>query len=152
MLARERELAGVIEPNLKQELKHMKIFDRLNNEKITPHFMAPTKNSKCDKSLTDIHKENGTNFTTQAEQNEYITSFYRDLYKRRQLNPDEIAPTIEDFLGGILEVEAVRAANLNELEKASLDCPLLIRELDQSINDANFNSAPGIKGISNKFI
>ena len=152
ILARERELAGVIESNLKQELKHMKIFDRLNNEKITPHFMALTKNSKCEKSLTDIRKEDGTNFTTEAEQNNYITSFYRDLYKKGRLNPDEVAPTIEEFLGGILEVEAVQAAKLSEMEKASLDCPLLISELDQSINDANFNSAPGINGISNKFI
>ena len=55
-------------------------------------------------------------------------------------------------MGGFLEVEAVQAAKLSEMEKTSLDCPLLISELDQSINDANFNSAPGINGISNKFI
>ena len=46
----------------------------------------------------------------------------------------------------------VRNAKLSDREKNALDNPLTLIELDQSINDANMNSAPGINGISNKFI
>ena len=43
ILNKERELAAITEAELKKELKHMQRFCRLNNEKITPHFMALTK-------------------------------------------------------------------------------------------------------------
>jgi hypothetical protein len=37
-------------------------------------------------------------------------------------------------------------------EQVELDAPLTIDELDKSINQANMNSAPGIDGLSNKFL
>ena len=46
----------------------------------------------------------------------------------------------------------MKFAILTENERQILDAPLNILELDKSMNDANFNSAPGMNGISNKFI
>ena len=46
----------------------------------------------------------------------------------------------------------MKSAILTENERQILDAPLNILELDKSMNDANFNSAPGMNGISNKFI
>ena len=46
ILIKERELAIVTEIELKKELKHIKKFERLNNEKITPYFMMLTKKAK----------------------------------------------------------------------------------------------------------
>ena len=150
ILEMEHELAAVIEKDLKRELAQMKTFDRLNNEKVTPHFMTLTKNNKNESSLLDIHKDDGSPFDSTTEQHTYITEFYKNLYKKQQ---DSVDPqTIGDFLGHITTHEVVRNAKLNDREKNALDNPLTLIELDQSINDANMNSALGINGISNKFI
>jgi hypothetical protein len=43
-------------------------------------------------------------------------------------------------------------SKLTETEKSDLDCPLTIQELDKSIKKAKKNTAPGIDGVSNRFI
>jgi hypothetical protein len=60
---------------------------------------------------------------------------------------------INAFLGAdILNKPEVQNAKLTEAEKIDLDSPLTIEELTKSINKANFKSALGSNGISNKFI
>ncbi len=48
--------------------------------------------------------------------------------------------------------EEVLNSKLSNDEKESLERPLSIDELDASINKAKLNLAPGIDGISNRFI
>ena len=151
-MERERELAAVIEKELKSELKHMKKFDRLNNEKITPHFKALTKKSRGEEQLSDIHRDDGTVFGSEQDQNKYITYFYKNLYKKPHNRLGNNNIDIHAFLGEIAERDEVKSAILTENERQILDAPLNILELDKSMNDANFNSATGMNGISNKFI
>ena len=151
ILDRELELANIVETQLKSKLKHMKTFDRLNNEKITPHFMTLTKQSKSEKSLRDILNEDGTPFQSASDLNRHITDFYKNLYKKvPDSDPEPV--NILSFLGNISDNNVVKNSKLTDGEWEHLDRALNISELDQSINDANFNSAPGINGISNKFI
>ena len=101
-------------------------------------------------SLKIFLNDGGSPFDSTTEQHTYITEFYKNLYKKQQ---DSVDPqTIGDFLGHITTHEVVRNDKLSDREKTALDNPLTLIELDQSINDANMNSAPGINGISNKFI
>ena len=151
ILDRERELAIILETQLKSELKHMKTFERLNNEKITPHFMALTKQSKSEQTLSDILNDDGTPFNSVPDLNKHITSFYKNLYNKQTNTVPEI-PDIDDFLGDIAATNVIIEAKLSKTEQENLDLPLNITELDKSMNDANFNSAPGMNGISNKFI
>jgi hypothetical protein len=60
--------------------------------------------------------------------------------------------TIDDFLGDVALHPDVVSSRLTDGEKADLDRPLTIQELDNSIKKAKKNSAPGIDGISNRFI
>jgi hypothetical protein len=60
---------------------------------------------------------------------------------------------IEEFLGPqITNHPVVQNSKLTEAEQMQLDLPSTIEELDQYINKANMKSAPGIDGLSNKFI
>jgi len=147
----ERELANIIESELKVELEHMRVFDRLNSEKITPHFMALAKKSGADEDLTDIKDDNNADFTGPKEQETHITNFYKELY-RKQDNLGVRDCNIEEFLGNIANNEIVQNSKLTEDEKNELDTELTLDEFDKSMNQANLNSAPGINGISNRFI
>jgi hypothetical protein len=61
--------------------------------------------------------------------------------------------TIEEFLGPeICNSDLVNNSRLTADESESLDMPLKIEELDNSLRIANFKSAPGEDKISNNFI
>ena len=81
---KERELAQLIELELRAELKHMRLFEKINSEKITPHFMALAKKSGSNDCLTDITDDNGANFGNEGEQEKFITDLYKNLYKKRE--------------------------------------------------------------------
>ena len=42
-LEKQRVLSDLLELELKEELSHIKAFERLNDEKITPHFLNMAK-------------------------------------------------------------------------------------------------------------
>jgi hypothetical protein len=99
-------------------------------------------------SLEYIKKDCGGDFECQNDRAQYISQFYENLYKRT-----ETAGTIEDFLGPhICNSELVMNSKLTDEESANLDRPLMIEELDISLQNANFKSAPGEDKISNSFI
>jgi hypothetical protein len=70
------------------------------------------------------------------------------LYRKDDL-PDT---SIEDFLGPTADHPVVKNSKLSPQEKNELDEPYNILELDKSLELANFKSAPGIDGYSNRFI
>ena len=85
---------------MKEELEQMENFDRLNEEKITPHFLNMAKKSTEAENLDCIRDDNRHNFDTSAARAKYITSFFQDLYKKpandKNISEDDIA----SFLGG----------------------------------------------------
>jgi exonuclease III len=126
--------------------------DVLDNEKITPHFLRLAKTLNSD-SLEKIRKDNGEKFETNAEREKHIVDFYRKLYSLPEGMPDDFTNCIEDFLGpDICTNPVVVESKLTEEERDLLDRPLSIIELDESVRKLNLKSAPGIDGVSNKFI
>ncbi len=148
---KELELSNLIEHDLVEELKQNKKFENLNNEKITPYFMTLAKLPDTEAVLTDIQQEDGTDFLTKKDRDDYIVDYYRQVYNNND-NIDRTHTTIDSFLGNVSTHPDVVSSKLNEDEKEDLDRPLSIDELDLSIKKAKTNSAPGIDGISNKFI
>ena len=85
------------------------------------------------------------------------TIFYKDLYKvpdpaQGVNNVNNAGMSIEEFLGDVAFEEEVINSKLSDLERNNLESPLTIEELDNSMKNAKLNSAPGIDGISNRFI
>jgi hypothetical protein len=51
---KERELARILDWELRENLKNYKKFEFLENEKLTPHFMNIVKKSRPDASVEEI--------------------------------------------------------------------------------------------------
>ena len=152
ILALERRLSAITESELRSELLKLKNFERLNNEKITPHFLKIAKSSKPDDSLDSLCDDGGQHFTNDSDRSEHITSYYENIYKK---DPNEIAATPEDiinFLEDTANHNTVNNAKLTEAEKITLESPLTLMELEKSMSESNIASAPGSDGISTKFI
>lgn len=134
------------------ELEKNKNFELLNNEKITPTFLKLLRHSKCEGKLSDIKKEDGSDFESDLAREEFITSYFKKVYSLKENVQQEVTGCIENFLGPeLLNSPIVLNSKLTEQEKASVDNDLSLEELDQSIKQGN-NSASGMDGINNKFL
>jgi hypothetical protein len=148
----ESRLTTIIDLELKDELSTVKNFERLNDEKITPYFLRLAKAPENNVSLETLKDENNEVYKSDKEREDSIYKFYRDLYKKPELPLTDANMTIENFLGDVALEEDVINSKLTEEERTILDRPLTIAELDNSMKNAKINSAPGIDGISNRFI
>jgi hypothetical protein len=67
--------------------------------------------------------------------------------------PVDFTDCVSNFLGPeICRHPVVLGAKLDENEKNMMEMPLEIAELDESVLKLNLRSAPGIDGVSNRFI
>jgi hypothetical protein len=148
----ESKLNGIEERTNKDKVANYLKEDILNNEKITPRFLRLAKTVNTD-SLEKIRDDGGRIFESKKERGNFITDFYRQLYKVPDSMPRDFTGCIETFLGGeVCNHPTVLNSKLNEEEKAVNELPLDIAELDESVKNLNLKSAPGIDGVSNKFI
>jgi hypothetical protein len=148
----ESRLCTIIDLELKEELALIKNFERLNDEKITPYFLKLAKTPDNVESLTSLKNNDNVAFENDAQREEHIVSYYKELYKAPTVHEAVRNLSIEEFLGDAALEEEVLNAKLNDEEKTQLERPLSIDELDASMNKAKLNSAPGTDGISNRFI
>jgi hypothetical protein len=148
----ESRLCTIIDLELKEELALIKNFERLNDEKITPYFLKLAKTPENAESLTSLKNNDNMAFENDAQREEHIVTYYKELYKAPTVHEAARNMSIEEFLGDAALEEEVLNAKLNDEEKNLLERPLSIDELDASMNKAKLNSAPGTDGISNRFI
>ena len=152
ILTLERRLSELTESELRNELLKIKNFERLNNEKITPYFLKTAKSSKPDASLDNLKNDLEQQFNSDEDRDEYITRYYENIYKKPLNDPIATPDNIDNFLGETANHPTVNNAKLTDAEKLSLEAPLNIQEFEKSMAESNLASAPGIDGISNKFI
>jgi exonuclease III len=149
----EQQLLDLTDSEILEKVKTMKIFECLNAEKPTPLFMSLARCRSSAKQLSCILKDDGSNYASNAERTEGIVSYYENLYKKPIDERVDYENCIEDFLGpDIVSHPIVQNSRLTLTERENLDRPLDISELDKSMKKANLKSAPGIDGISNKFL
>jgi len=149
----ESRLCNIVDEDISAKVKSMKLFECLNAEKPTPLFMSLARSRAISKKLAVIRKPDGTPYDSPADQVEGIVNYYADLYKKP---PDErinYTDCVADFLGpDIVQHPIVQGSMLSEQERQLLDSPLTQKEIDDSMEQANTKSAPGIDGISNTFL
>ena len=149
IFALEKKVAKIKDDELRLKLRDLKIFECLNAEKASPHFLNIANKSKKESSLCNILKTDGEAFPDQESREKHIVDFYSDLYKQDLT----VNGNIDDFLGpDIVNRPQIQASKLTLEEKTSLDSPLSIDELDKSLKQVNIKSAPGIDGYSYRFI
>jgi hypothetical protein len=136
IFALEGRLSRIVDSELRDELALVRNFEKLNDEKITPYFMALAKQATPGAVLSDIRDVDGRDFIDCTGWERYITEYYSNLYKRKD-NITVASTTIEDFLGEVSHHPDVAGSKLTDVEKADLDRPLTIQELDKSIKKSN---------------
>jgi hypothetical protein len=105
-------------------------------------------------SPTQIKREDGSDFETVSDLKDHVEQYFTNIYKRdANAVESNSVEQITKFLGPeIANRPEVMQSKLTEDEKVDLDIPITMEELEKSINSANFKSAPGPNGISNRFI
>ena len=76
----ENKLRDFLEEELSLELQKNSLYEQLNGEKITPHFLKLASSNSNSARLSDIKKDSGENFDSEQEQKDYIKNFYAGLY------------------------------------------------------------------------
>jgi exonuclease III len=149
----ENRISTIIEGELQDKISNYLKTDILNNEKITPKFLNLAKSRVAD-NLSQIKRDDGTDFANSKERSNHIRDFYKNLYRKPpEFENVDFSGCVESFLGPeITNNPVVQALKLSGAERASLDLPISLDELDESIKKVNVNSAPGPDGVSNKFI
>jgi hypothetical protein len=151
IVALEDRLAQLTEQSLRDDLENYKIFDRLNNEKLTPYFMKLAKAQNSSPDITIIRGDLGEELDTQ-QLNEHVTSTYEKIYTEPPGNLNIRQDDILEFLGQVQHLDPVINSKLTQRENEDLDRPLTLLEFDKAIKQCNKKSAPGTDGINNKFI
>jgi hypothetical protein len=112
----ERTLSAANEQDLKEELDNYKIFDRLNNEKITPYFMNLARAQNSGPDINVIRDDNGK-VLTELELEQHVTGFYKNLYALPRENLNVTQDHLHNFLGPVADAEPVVQSKLNIAEK-----------------------------------
>jgi exonuclease III len=147
----EAELNAVVDSDLRDKTESPKIFENLNSEKPTPLFLNLTK-TRTNSGLEKIKNNDGVPFPSDGDREEFIVKSFQDLYETRPAEPlgDD---AIDNFLGpDIANSDIVRNSKLTDPERANLELPLSLAELDISVNRGKTRSAPGMDGYSNALI
>ena len=149
ILALQDELNRLVELEIREKILNMKLFEGLHSKKPTPIFLALAKNRNTS-NLSLMKDGTGSEFTSPAEQGEYIASYYKNLYRAPPHEDLDNNRLVEDFLGEeICSSQLVRNSKITEGESLILEAPLSIDELDKSINNCNLRSAAGMDSFNN---
>ena len=148
----QTELNELVNSEIIEKVRAMKLFEGLHSEKPSPLFLSLARNRNAEK-MSQINDANGQKFSSDALKTEFVVSFFEKLYKKPEHETVPDANVIEDFLGPyICNSDIVQNSKLSEEERNSLEQPLTLAELDNSLKTANFRSASGLDGFSNNMI
>ena len=108
----QADLNRLVDIEISEKIKNMKLFEGLNSEKPSPLFMALARN-KGKGSLSQLKDDGGANFNSEEELGEYIADFYETLYRAPPNEDVENNRIVEDFLGeDICNSDMVRNSKL----------------------------------------
>jgi hypothetical protein len=135
----ELDLANYNENSLREELEEYKIFNKLNNEKLTPFFMKLVRIQNTVPDLSKIKGENGEDLS-EIKLEKHVTKFYRNLYEKPRNSIEVNQEHILEFLGPVQHAKPVINSKLNEAENTELERPLHISEFDRAIKQCNIKA------------
>jgi exonuclease III len=149
----ESQLTNIYEKKLSEKIKQIKLYECLHDEKPSPLFLSLTKCSGKN-SLKAIKNEKGECFSSDEDRLEFVRNEFEKLFKKRDCEESvDYSTCIYNFLGNdIVNNPIVQNSLLTDQEAESLDAPLRLEELDESMRTANMRSAPGFDGYSNSLI
>ena len=144
----EELLNGIVEAEISEKIKSMKLFEGLHSEKPNSLFLSLAKNKGNSDSLNKIRGNDNVEFNSDSDREEFIVSFYEDLYKKPGNGPPSYDNIVENFLGEeIVNSDLVQNSLLTDQERENMETPLQVTELDKAVEEGNPRSAPGVDGF-----
>ena len=136
-----------------REIESYSLFEHVNMEKMTPHFLKLAKNTQPDNKISDIKKDDNSDFISEQEQKEFIVQYYENLYKLPATATNNLDGCIEEFLGPtIMNSPLVKNMKIGRELARSLEADISILELDNALDDTRTQTAAGPDGMNNSFI
>ena len=90
--------------------------------------------AKNETSLTSIKNDLGKEFSYKAERDEFIVSYYANLYTKPKNEPQSLGGCIEKCLGNdIVSHPIVQGSILTNSQRLKLENPLTLFELDEAV-------------------
>jgi exonuclease III len=149
----EDRLRLISERDIRNSLQNHPVFEMLHAEKMTPLFLKLAKGCNKNDRLSNITLPDLTPFNNDTDRNEFIVNFFENIYKVPDDAPVNFDGCIERFLGpDICQHPVVTNSKLTAEEAATLNNPITLQELDNSVAKAKTNSAGGQDGFNNTFI
>ena len=131
-----------------REIESYSLFEHVNMEKMTPHFLKLAKNTQPDNKISDIKKDDNSDFISEQEQKEFIVQYYENLYKLPATATNNLDGCIEEFLGPtIMNSPLVKNMKIGRELARSLEADISILELDNALDDTRTQTAAGPDGI-----
>jgi exonuclease III len=146
----EKMLSKISDRLMRSEVERNRSFEAINNKKITPFTLRLLKSNKKESSLLDLKKDDGFDFGSEGELSEYVKNYFSKIYEPNFDQSNVFSGCIEKFLGEeIVNSNLIKESKVTVTEKNKLEAPLTLFELDKQ---SNKKSAPGIDGLSAKFV
>jgi hypothetical protein len=98
--------------------------------------MALSRLPDTDAVLTDIQQENGMEFMTKRDRDDYIVDYYRQVYDNNDV-ADRAHTTIDNFLGNVSTHPDVINSKLNDDEREDLDRPSVLKSWTYQLKKRN---------------
>ena len=119
-----------------REIEKYSLFEHINMEKMTPHFLKLAKCTKPDSLLCDINDNSGNAFGSDGVRREFIVKYYENLYHLPETRRNDLTGCIENFLGpDILASPLINSMKINRNLSDSLEGPFSLIELDKAVNE-----------------
>ena len=81
LLSTEKKLNLLLEAEMQDALEKSPIFDHIHKEKMSPLFLKLAKGCNSEHRISDIRNSDGSVFNTDAERNEFIVTYFENIYK-----------------------------------------------------------------------
>ena len=140
----EKKLTSIEDNQVLRHMENAKHFSILNYEKGSKPFAKLLNNSNKSNNLSLIKDDNSRDFKSVSERNEYLAKSYEKKFDSENFKPNV---SIANFFGDKINHPLIQSHKLNDNEKSDLDIPISLDELDKSLSESNFDSAPGQDGL-----
>jgi Reverse transcriptase (RNA-dependent DNA polymerase) len=149
----ESNLRQISEFEIERALEHHHLFEHLNGEKMSPHFLKLCKGIRPNSNLEEICDNDGNAFPNDLLRSEFIVKFFENIYQVPEDAPVVFENLITTFLGPeICNNPIVLGSMLSPEESALLDSDLSLIELDKAAQEGDIRTAAGADGVSNAFV
>ena len=143
LISLENDLKKIEDSETLRRISTSKYFEILNLEKGSkPFARLLNANSRFD-PITQLTDDNNLPFASNEDRDNFILNFYKKKYEK----PFEPTISLNEFFGEHINHPLINSHRLSDEQRAILELPITLNELNKSMTSSNMKSAPGLDGV-----